>query len=489
MATMRVGGLASGQDTQAIVDSLMEVRRLPLKRLEAKKTDLEADVAAWSDINTYLQALNKSLDTLRLWETWNKTSATSSSESVLSATASSSALAAAYSITVDRLAQAHSIGSDRAADLGVASENANLVGTVLNAGDTFVIEGQTITIGATESLSSLRTKINNASASMPAANRVTAAIVDHRLVITRNNTGTPTISLSDTAGTPLQSLGILDGVGAPAHELVGAQDAQFWVNGAKVNRNANTNLTDVIEGVTLKLSAVSASPVTLTIADDTATPKAAIQDFIEKYNEAVRVLTEYSKVTVIGEGNAKGAMVDQKGQLSGDYLVRSILNNMRKLATESKFPALNNLNASYTYNGKTGVMDSLADVGVYTVSRENQLAITDETKLDYLLENDFDKVQQLFRGVYDSQAGYQHGVASDFYAYTYRVSSSLTGEVDRRIATLTDNMDRIETDMVAEQRRLDEYEVFLWNQFAAMEDAVARTQKELSWLTSQLGIK
>ena len=118
MATMHVGGLASGQDTQALVDSLMEVRRLPIKRLEAKKTELEANVAAWSDINTYLQALHKSLDTLRMWETWNKTTATSGNESVITARADSSAINAAYTITVDRLATAHSIGSARAADLG-----------------------------------------------------------------------------------------------------------------------------------------------------------------------------------------------------------------------------------------------------------------------------------------------------------------------------------------------------------------------------------
>ncbi len=488
MATMHVGGLVTGQDTQALVDSLMEIRRLPITRMETKKTELAADVAAWSDINYYLQALHDSLDKLRMWETWNNTAAISSNQAAITATAGSDATPAAYTLTVDRLAKAASIGSERAIDLNVPSENSNLVGTLLTEGDTFEIEGQTITIGETESLSSLRTKINNAAEQMPAANRVTASIVDHRLVITRNNTGTAGISISESSGTPLQSLGILDGGGSPLHELTVGQDAQFWVNGAKVNRDSNKNLTDVIDGITLNLNAVSIAPVTLDIVNDTEGPKAAIQNFIEKYNEAVLVLTEYSKVTMIGDGNVKGALVDQKGQLAGDYMVRSILNDLRKFATGSKMPYLNENNASYTYKGKTGVMDSLDDIGVYTTSRDNALAITDAGRLDDLLNNNFEAVQQLFRGIYDLDKGYTHGVASDFYNYTYRISADMTGEVDRRIASLTGNMDRIETDMVAEQRRLDEYEVFLWNQFAAMEDSVARIQSELSWLTSQLGI-
>ena len=360
------------------------------------------------------------------------------------------------------------------------------MGTVLTQGDTFEIEGQTITIDAVESFLRSAPKINNAADHMPVANRVTATIVDHRLVITRSNTGTAGIAISETSGTPLQSLGILDAGGSPVHELTTGQDAQFWVNGAKVNRDSNKNLTDVIDGLTLNLSATSASPVTLDIVNDTEGPKAAIQDFIAntmKPSKCYRVQQDHPD----WRRQRQGAIVDQKASLQATTWCVPYSTTCAN-SPQEKSPCLNAGNASYTYKGKTGVMDCLEDIGVYTSSRDNALSMIDEKKLDDLLEADFEKVQQLFRGIYDPAKGYQHGVANDFYNYTYRVSANMTGEVDRHIATITGNINRIETDMVAEQRRLDEDEVFLWNQFAAMEDAVARTQKELSWLTSQLGI-
>lgn len=489
MAEFHLNGLVSGTDYQALIDKLVEIRRKPMVAKEEKNTRIEADVAAWSDINTYMTTLTDKLNDLRTWDTWNKMKATSSGLSKLTATATTAANVGSYKIGISQLAQAHSVRSNRASDLAPGGTNTTdlVAAGVLNAGDTFVIEGQTITIGATMSLNNLRDTINTASSSMPAANRVTASIVDNNLVITRNNTGSLQITMSDTGGTPLQALHILSAPATYEHELTVAQTAQFMVNSIAVERDNNTGLTDVVSGVTLNLTETTIADLTLTIDADRETPKKAIIAFIEAYNASAGILESYGDVALIGEASAKGASVDQSGILSSDSLVRMIKTNMRKQATLTEYPYLNQINASYTYGGNIGVMDSLDDIGIWTSSRSNRLEITDEDRLDYLLQNNFDTVSQLFRGVYDSTEGYVHGVATDFYKYSSSVSASLTGDIARRISALNDQKKGNESDMVEMQRDLDTYEQEMWNVFAKMEDAIASMQSELTGLTSQLG--
>jgi flagellar hook-associated protein 2 len=500
MATFHMSGLASGQDTQAIIDAMIKAKSTPLTTMEEEQTKIESDLTAWSDLNTLMTNLTDSLDTLRTWETWSQMAATSSDESQLTATASSSASVATYKISITQLAQAHSISSSSASDLkSDATSTTDLVaGGILTAGNEFTIGGQTITIGSTESLSTLRTKINTAASSMDENNRVYASILDNRLVLTRSKTGDTDITLSDSTGTPLQALKILNASGGCANEFVVSQDAKFTVNGAEVTRSTNTNLTDVVENVTLNLLDKTLSDITLTVTRDIETPKNAILDFIEKYNAAATAMDDYGQINVSGN-NPKGATLDTStlGELFNDSLLGMIKNNIRAYATEAKpflelYKGYKNsstiqvIDPTYTYKGQTGTLDSLDDIGIWTTGETNQLTLTDEDKLDYVLANNFDQVQQLFRGVYTTADGYENGLAADFYRYSDNVSTSLTGDIARRTTTLQDKYDTLGTNMTELQKELTDYEQTLWEQFTTMEDTIASLQSSLTSLTSQL---
>jgi flagellar hook-associated protein 2 len=485
---IHIGGLASGMDTQATIDKLVALKAKPLTTMESKMEGLQADVDAWTDVNSVMSTLTSALDDLRKWETWNQMTSTSSDTTKLTATASSSAVETTYSILIDHLAQSHTVGSNQASVLtpGGTSTTDLVAAGVLTTGTQFTIEGQTITIGATESLSSLRTKINSAAASMPATSRVFASILDNRLVISRNNTGSTQIAMSDATGSPLQALGVLTGAGGYQNELLAAQDAQFTVNGATVIRSKNTELTDVIENVSLNLKeATGATPVTLTIVKDKETAKTAILAFIEAYNAAAAKMTEYGKVTLVGSG-AKGAELSSVGELQDDSLIRTLLTNIRKQATASEYPYLNQINAAYTYNGHSGICKSLSDIGVWTEGKDNEIAVTDQDRLDYMMENNFDKVSQLFRGIYDEKIGYTHGIASDFYRYMDSATAALTGDIDRRISALNDQIDDLDEQAKELEDSLDEYEQQLWQQFGTMEEAVSKMQGDLAYLQGAL---
>ncbi len=490
MSGIRIGGLASGLDTQSIIDSVLQLEAKRITTEQDKKIDLEEDVAAWMEISGDMTTLTDALDDLRGYDTWNKMAVSSTDETAATALAAGGAYAAVYRLDISELAQSHTIASERASDLGVADTDTDLIaGGVLTAGDTFSIEGVSFTVGADEhgqtvdgeeTLNTLRQKINDAASTMD--NDVYASILDNRLVIQRVETGSSELVMTEDGGTPLQDLGLFSAADTfnASNVMQEATDAVFTVNGATVTRSSNTNLTDVIENVTLNLhNTTSGSDVVLDVTRDTEEPKNAVLAFVEAYNAAITRMDNLSFVEVSGSGDPR------VGELYGDTMIPGMKQSLRSLATDLKYAYMPD--ASYTYNDRTGNLDSLEDIGIWTTGEENALEIVDEDRLDYLLANHFDEVEQMFRGVYEEGEGYTNGVASDLYDYAYRMSTPMTGEIATRITRLEEQS--VEADESIENllEDLDETEARLWREFGAMEDAMARMQSESSWLTSQLG--
>jgi flagellar hook-associated protein 2 len=117
---MTVSGLASGLDTEEIIRKLMEIERAQVKRLEARKADLQADKNAWKDIGTRLNNLLGALTPLKLQSTFTGMTATSSKPEALSATATADASPGTYRIWIKQLAQAHKVASDQPKIYGAA---------------------------------------------------------------------------------------------------------------------------------------------------------------------------------------------------------------------------------------------------------------------------------------------------------------------------------------------------------------------------------
>jgi flagellar hook-associated protein 2 len=416
----------------------------------------------------------------------------------MSATATSAASDATYDISISTLAKAHSVRSN-----SYASKTDDLTSSgVLTDGDTFTIGGKTFTVGANEygktvagkeTLSSLVDKINYASSSMTDDKRVTASIISasptsHYLVLTREKTGDTYIDSMDTSGSSLQSLGIRSSSWPGdnySNVLVNHSDASFMVNNIAVTRSNNTGISDVINGVTFDLLDTSITDFTLTVSADKSAVKSAITDFIDKYNILAATLAEQGKIETQGSAlDPDGASIASKGVLADDPLVAEIVRNMRSMATGSKSPSLNNVNASYTFEGKAGVMDSLQDIGVWTTGRDNQLEVIDEARLEAVISNNFGKVEQLFRGIFDSTKGYQNGVASDFFRYSDGLSQSITGGIATRVKALEDKSTLLGERVKDLDDYLVTYEQELWNRFTYMDKVISKLQTSIAGLSA-----
>lgn len=105
---MRIGGLASGMDTEQIVKDLMRAERMPMDKLTQQKQTLEWQRDSFRELNTMMTKFRDSIfDTVMRSANMGAKKVTSSNTSFITATATSAAVNGSFMISrVDRLATA-----------------------------------------------------------------------------------------------------------------------------------------------------------------------------------------------------------------------------------------------------------------------------------------------------------------------------------------------------------------------------------------------
>ncbi len=113
MASIQSLGIGSGLLTTELLESLLEAERAPVEnRLNVKQELADARISAYGELRSALSSVEASLQALTLGSTFNANTAVSADDKLLTATASSLAVAGNYSISVAQLAQNHSLASD-----------------------------------------------------------------------------------------------------------------------------------------------------------------------------------------------------------------------------------------------------------------------------------------------------------------------------------------------------------------------------------------
>lgn len=129
---LRFSGLASGLDTESMIQKLMEVERIPLDKLYQKKQLLEWKKDDYRDVTNLLRGFKddyfdvlKPASNMTSSSVYKMYSVTSSDESVVTATANADAAEVSHSITQIRsLAQAATVSSSAGIVLGITGATA-----------------------------------------------------------------------------------------------------------------------------------------------------------------------------------------------------------------------------------------------------------------------------------------------------------------------------------------------------------------------------
>jgi len=112
MASIQSLGIGSGLLTNELADDIIAAEREPIEaRLDNEQTLVEARISAYGEISSAVSSFSASLQSLTLPTSFSASDASSSSEHLVSATASAVASAGTYQVEVDSLAQNHSLAS------------------------------------------------------------------------------------------------------------------------------------------------------------------------------------------------------------------------------------------------------------------------------------------------------------------------------------------------------------------------------------------
>lgn len=102
---MRIGGLASGIDTETMIKDLMNAERIPLDKLHQDRTKLEWKRDAFRDVNKMLADFDRNLIfNMKLSNTFNTKIISSTQENAVRATGNAGANSGTYRIEVKQLA-------------------------------------------------------------------------------------------------------------------------------------------------------------------------------------------------------------------------------------------------------------------------------------------------------------------------------------------------------------------------------------------------
>ncbi len=380
--TLSSAGIGSGLNVTSLVSQLMATQQQPLLNLQTQQATYQAEISAYGSLAGTLSTLQTDASNLSSANLYSAYTATASASGFFTSSANATASAGSYGLAITNLAQANKLASNThyastSTTVGSGTVTFQFGTTTAGSPPTFspsATQGaQTLTIdSAHNSLAGISAAINSANVG------VTASIANdgsgYRLVLTSNNSGAANSLKVSTTGS-LSALSYDPTAGSNSMtQTVAGKDAMFTLDGMAMTSASNT-VTNAIQGVSLTLTQPTTTPLTLTVAANTALIQSAVQSFVTDYNAAqasIKSLTAYNATT-------KTAAI-----LTGDSTVMSVQTQLRAI-----------LNTPLSTAG--GGLNNLADVGI-TFNKDGTLALNTAT-LGSVLADPSKNIATLFASV------------------------------------------------------------------------------------------
>jgi len=384
-------GIGSGLDINGIIGQLMAVERQPLAALAQKEAKYQTKLSAYGTLKGAMSSFQSAMSDLSTLSKFQSVKTSVADTTILSASASSSAVPGGYSIEVTQLAQSHKVASAGFTNTTdtVGSGTLTIQFGTWN-GTTFTANAdkatQSVTIASSQnSLTGIRDAINAADVGVTASIVNDGATAGNKLVFTSDDTGAANslkITVDDDDGNDTNNSGLSQlaydpagsaGSGKNLTQTVAALNATLEMDGISISKESNV-IDDVVEGVTLTLLKESDAntPTTLTVSRDTGAVQTSVEAFVKAYNDLRKTVTDLT---------AYDADTKQASVLQGDAAARSVLTQVRRTLST----ALTALSGAYT---------DLSQVGV-SFKSDGTLSL-DSTKLQSALSSNFNDVAGLF---------------------------------------------------------------------------------------------
>jgi flagellar hook-associated protein 2 len=443
---LQITGLASGLDTNAIINSLLAIDKQPITRLTNQQKGLQALNTQLTGIQTSIQKVVMNAQKLGDVGLFASSQTVSSSDPTrVTASTVSGAGVGGYQVNVTQLA------NSAQRTFTYQSPGADTSITI----DSGLPTQYTTTIKAGASIQDFVNAINGDSNAPVYA----AATDSQTVVLSYRQTGDHSSSSYLTVGG-----GVLTN---PTASRPG-QDAKYSIDGGVEQTSSSNTVANAIGGVTLTFNGITtvSGPVTVNVgapAPNSANIESAVKTFVDSYNS----LIDQIDVQLTMKPSSSDPTI---GMLFGDNDLTDLLSNLR--------------NTMYTpLSGLTG-FTSLSDIGVSTGAASgsanfSQTAVDgkltiDSTALENAIKTNSSGVKQLLQGWSQSFATVANAVGGPGGTIDTRIQGDTS-----EIGDLRDQIDNLNAIVAQRQTTLQA-------QFANLEALLSQSQSQSNWLASQI---
>jgi flagellar hook-associated protein 2 len=437
---INLSGMATGLDTDALIESLMSIERQPRARVVTQRSSEQANKNALQSVSDQLKKLQTAAQALSDPTLFgNKQSIEIGNAGTASATLVSGAPTGGYTLQVDRLA--------RSSQASYAYTPPTADGTITVAGTGW---SDPISVSADEKATDLVARING----NPALHVVASVTTDdgiERVSFASRTTGT-------SSGFTASAAGVLSD-----ESLKAGLDASVRIDG-QVHTSPTNVLDGAIPGVKLQLRGLDAVGTTVNVGAPGADTKSvgdAAKAFVDAFNASNDLLRKLTAVSATS-----------KGQLGGDATLTSMQNQLRNAMVSvsggvSTLP-LEKLGISTGKASGTATYSADAVAGKLTFDADAlSAAVTSDPAA---VRNVLGATDGVLKTLAASIGSYTGGGGS----LTQRISTA-----DKTIADLGKRMDDFDARLSAKQATLKA-------QFARLEATISKFNDQRSMLNGQL---
>lgn len=523
---MRIGGLASGIDTDAIMKDLMRAERIPLDKMEQDKQLLEWQRDAYREINRMLFELDEMAFDLKLERNFKTKSFHSTQEHAVTARGGASAGVGNYRIEVKQLATtAMNVSNNAIENIDEPIQGHIGQHTFYTFNEDGKLEAHTFEIKENDTIRDVIKKIND---DLNNNIRLMYDETTNKVVMETTRTGRynseikSAVQFDEETETYSVSIETVDGesitITADNEEdlnhilqneiIFDSSTNSFFTDVLHLNPEAENHATNAkivynesyvvdglkdnsytINGVTFELHAVTNGPATINVQNDVDETVEKITEFVDKYNEVIEKINEklretryrdYPPLTEAQREEMEEREIElweeraKSGILRGDTILSSALTNLRQ-----NWYAVIDTGGKYT---------TLSQIGIKTTSDYmdgGKLEVNEDT-LREALETDPESVFRLFS---NSSEDDSRGILNRLEDTLDRTMDQINRRAGKGTDTLENytlgrRMKDVEDRMDAFEDRLKQIEDRYWRQFTQMEKAISIMNQQSMMLMS-----
>ena len=499
--SMRITGMVSGLDTDALVKELVSAQKMKNKKVEDKKVKLEWKQDIWKTLNSKLFGFfSDDVSKVRLEGNFQNKKVDSSNDKAIEVRGTNAAPLGVHEVTIKQIASSQYITSgiieSGSEDSNVSNDTklSSLVDLSNEEGATLIIADKTLNITDDTKISDV---VNIAREAGLNANFDEEM---QRLFVSSKESGEANsfqIGGNDSVLSAL-SLDALDETGAKidgesnVSSVVQAKDSIIVYNGAELRGDTN-----VITANGLTFTLKDANPdetIKLNIGNDSESTYNMIKDFIKGYNEVLNEMnTRYNANSARGYDplteEQKDAMTDSTVEkwettikdslLRRDLGLGSLINTFRNIAGKGVEVDGKNYTLS-SFGIRTSDYTERGLLHIYGDEDDPTYASNDDMLLK-AIEEDPELVMKFF-----TEIGKElHSTMSDKMSSVPNVKSAMTFYNDK---LMSKELSRYEKEISVLDRKLYEMEERYYNQFSRLETALTQMQSQSDYLYSMMGM-